>query len=73
MRAGRARTSFELALEKVVGVSVLARVLAWSPFAFLPALASTISSDPMIQLQFHSEENMIDEAGRRRSRPGGER
>ena len=42
MHAGRAWTAIELGLRKVVAVAVLARVLVWSPFAFLPALAANL-------------------------------
>ena len=35
-------TAVEMALEKIVVVSLLSNVLAWSPFAFFPALASGV-------------------------------
>ena len=55
MHAGRAWTAIELGLEKVVAVSVLARVLVWSPFAFLPALAANMFNKSDNAINFYHE------------------
>ena len=55
MHAGRAWTAMELGLEKVVAVSVLARVLVWSPFAFLPALAANMFNKSDNAINFYHE------------------
>ena len=71
MHAGRAWTTLELILDKFVGLSVLARVLTWSPFAFLPTVAATLFNDENInfRLEFQHEENSL---GGKDDRPGDE-
>ena len=55
MHAGRAWTAIELGLRKVVAVAVLARVLVWSPFAFLPALAANMFNKSDNAINFYHE------------------